>query len=82
MITNKDEEKFHSSVKSIDSINLLNHTRSTDMLEISNNSNNSNEVKANHQTGRWLLSEHSRFIKGCLMFGNNWKKVKLFLKIR
>lgn len=28
-----------------------------------------------HNTGRWTQNEHFRFIKGCLLFGNNWKKV-------
>ena len=28
-----------------------------------------------YKTGRWHPSEHVRFIKGCLQYGNNWKKV-------
>ena len=27
------------------------------------------------KNGRWLPNEHMRFIKGCLLYGNNWKKV-------
>jgi hypothetical protein len=27
------------------------------------------------RNGRWLPNEHMRFIKGCLLYGNNWKKV-------
>ncbi len=27
------------------------------------------------KNGRWLPCEHMRFIKGCLLYGNNWKKV-------
>ena len=27
------------------------------------------------QNGRWNSDEHIRFIKGCLLYGNNWKKV-------
>ena len=30
-----------------------------------------------YRTGRWQPSEHVRFIKGCLQYGNNWKKVRL-----
>ena len=29
-----------------------------------------------YSTGRWNQNEHYRFIKGCILFGNNWKKVK------
>ena len=28
-----------------------------------------------YKTGRWNADEHYRFIKGCLHYGNNWKKV-------
>ncbi len=34
------------------------------------------------QNGRWKQEEHFRFIKGCLLFGNNWKKVKNYVKTR
>lgn len=26
--------------------------------------------------GRWFCNEHIRFVKGCLLYGNNWTKVK------
>jgi SHAQKYF class myb-like DNA-binding protein len=32
--------------------------------------------------GRWLHTEHFRFIKGCLLYGNNWKQVKECVKTR
>lgn len=32
-----------------------------------------------YKTGRWNPDEHYRFIKGCLQFGNNWKKVIYFI---
>ncbi len=25
--------------------------------------------------GRWTSSEHQQFLKGCLIYGNNWSKV-------
>ena len=34
------------------------------------------------QNGRWKQEEHFRFIKGCLLFGNNWKKIKNYVKTR
>lgn len=33
------------------------------------------------QNGRWRNEEHIRFIKGCLLFANNWKKVSLSYNI-
>jgi len=29
----------------------------------------------NYNNGRWNQNEHYKFLKGCLLFGNNWKKV-------
>jgi hypothetical protein len=34
-----------------------------------------NEEDGNYKTGRWHPNEHKRFIRGCLQYGNNWKKV-------
>jgi hypothetical protein len=31
------------------------------------------------RNGRWQPFEHLRFIKGCLLYGNNWKKVSLVI---
>lgn len=36
----------------------------------------------NIRQGRWLTQEHIRFVKGCLLYGNNWKKVKECVKTR
>ena len=35
-----------------------------------------------HSDGRWNPEEHVRFIKGCLLFGNNWKKVEGYVQTR
>ena len=48
----------------------------------SNNSLNLSEEKEENLNGRWNHEEHIRFIKGCLLFGNNWKKVKKYVKTR
>lgn len=32
-----------------------------------------------NKNGRWSPQEHFRFLKGCLLFGNNWKKVNVKL---
>ena len=34
-----------------------------------------NLFDGNYRSGRWENDEHIRFLKGCLMYGNNWKKV-------
>lgn len=44
-----------------------------------NNINNSESSKGDHinyKTGRWNNTEHMRFIQGCLLHGNNWRKVR------
>jgi hypothetical protein len=42
------------------------------------NDNSREEDSSQFRTGRWHPNEHIRFIKGCLLFGNNWKKVSIF----
>lgn len=32
-----------------------------------------------HKIGRWKKEEHIRFIKGCFLHRNNWKKVILLI---
>ena len=48
----------------------------------SNNSLNFGDEKEENLNGRWNQEEHIRFIKGCLLYGNNWKKVKKYVKTR
>jgi len=35
----------------------------------------SDEDFKKYNNGRWHLSEHFRFIRGYILYGNNWKKV-------
>jgi hypothetical protein len=53
--------------------NINDHNELDDSLS-QDNSNNEN-----YRNGRWQPCEHYRFIKGCLQYGNNWKKVITFL---
>jgi hypothetical protein len=39
--------------------------------------NDMSENNEDYRTGRWHPTEHYRFIKGCLLHGNNWKKVNI-----
>jgi hypothetical protein len=48
---------------------------------LDNLSSSSREDDGKFKNGRWLPCEHLRFIKGCLLHGNNWKKVKYTLFI-
>jgi SHAQKYF class myb-like DNA-binding protein len=48
----------------------------------SNNYLNFGDEKEENLNGRWNQEEHIRFIKGCLLYGNNWKKVKKYVKTR
>ena len=45
---------------------------------------NKNIIKKNkiNSKGRWIKEEHIRFIKGCLLYGNDWKKVEKYVKTR
>lgn len=35
-----------------------------------------NDENGEYKNGRWEKLEHLKFLKGCLIHGNNWKKVK------
>jgi hypothetical protein len=58
--------------------------KSSEDLSEANLSNLEMSESNHYRTGRWQPTEHVRFIKGCLQYGNNWKKVcfkyHLFLK--
>ena len=36
-----------------------------------------NDDDGDYKNGRWEKLEHMKFLKGCLLHGNNWKKVIL-----
>jgi len=48
---------------------------SVDGESLNDEKDENSENYGNYKTGRWQPSEHFRFIKGCLLHGNNWKKV-------
>jgi hypothetical protein len=51
-------------------------------MSANNDSSKNDENQEEYQTGRWHPSEHSRFIKGCLLHGNNWKKVIKYISFK
>ncbi len=36
---------------------------------------NEDNENGEYKNGRWEKIEHLKFLKGCLLHGNNWKKV-------
>jgi len=38
--------------------------------------------KSLRKNGRWTKSEHSLFVLGCLLYGNNWQRIKNVVKTR
>ena len=39
------------------------------------------EEKDSNSHGRWTSQEHIKFLKGCIKYGNNWKKVETYYRI-
>lgn len=76
---NENEKKPVYKTNPFQTKNMLNKkNKQEDSSEEGVNSGNSSREEENDQfrTGRWQPQEHFRFIKGCLMYGNNWKKVR------
>ena len=40
------------------------------------------EENSNGNNGRWGTNEHKRFLQGCLLYKNNWKKVETYVRTR
>ena len=55
-----------------------NNNIENESLEINEDENNNN----NTTNGRWSQKEHLSFIKGCLLYGNNWKKIQNYIQTR
>ena len=56
---------------------LNNNENNNDSLDLNEDENNNNILN-----GRWSQTEHFLFIKGCLLYGNYWKKVKKYIQTR
>jgi hypothetical protein len=64
--------------KADDYISRINLSKAIETYEdMSDNSSKDNHER--YKNGRWQPAEHLRFIKGCLIHGNNWNKVRLCL---
>ena len=64
---------------------ILKNNEPNNKSKIDNNINGNSSFESKNipeNTGRWELNEHIRFLKGCLQFGNNWKKIESYVKTR
>ena len=59
-------------------VNSLNN-ENNDSLDLNEDENDNNN---NILNGRWSQKERLLFIKGCLLYGNYWKKVKKYIQTR
>ena len=78
MINDISIDSQNSEIQNINSqnINLCN--------KMNEQFKNKNIIKNNkiNSKGRWIKEEHIRFIKGCLLYGNDWKKIEKYVKTR
>lgn len=82
----KEDLKLYNSTPKVDSDSLgilgtnVNNTLANNLNEKDSSSKSfEDENEESLQNGRWNQDEHLRFIKGCLYYGNNWKKVLLYI---
>lgn len=55
----------------------LKNERSNEDNSAEEDNSRENEENGDYKNGRWEKQEHLKFLKGCLLHGNNWKKVNL-----
>ena len=62
----------------VNSNNNNNNDNNNESLELNEDENDNNNIL----NGRWSQKEHLLFIKGCLLYGNYWKKIKKYIQTR
>ena len=78
MSNNQDEiEGKKSGIIKLKNPNILTNDRNKGSSDDFLSENDPSEMNEDYKTGRWHPDEHYRFIRGCLQYGNNWKKVKI-----
>ena len=79
-INNNDFLLYYTKYRPYDSINNINnYENNNESIELNEDENDNNNNIIN---GRWSQKEHLLFIKGCLLYGNYWKKVKKYIQTR
>jgi SHAQKYF class myb-like DNA-binding protein len=78
MTTDTSTNSLNLEMKKINTININSNQINNQQIKNKNTEINNNT----HSDGRWNSDEHKRFIKGCLLYGNNWKKVEGYVQTR
>ena len=78
-LNNNDFLLYYTKYRPYDTINNLNiNENNNESIELNEDENDNNNII----NGRWSQKEHLLFIKGCLLYGNYWKKVKKYIQTR
>ena len=77
-INNNDFLLYYTKYKPYDLVNSNNNDNNNESIELNEDENDNNNIL----NGRWSQKEHLLFIKGCLLYGNYWKKVKKYIQTR
>ena len=78
-INNNDFLLYCTKYRPYDTINNINNNENgNESIELNEDENDNNNII----NGRWSQKEHLLFIKGCLLYGNYWKKVKKYIQTR
>ena len=83
-VSSTHREKTKNLILNVENYSYLNLLQNPSFHRSEENSQfhaNQSESKESYRNGRWHPTEHSRFVKACLIFGNNWKKVRKFVFI-
>ena len=77
-INNNDFLLYYTKYKPYDLVNSANNDNNNESIDLNEDENDNNNIL----NGRWSQKEHLLFIKGCLLYGNYWKKVKKYIQTR
>ena len=78
MTTDTSTNSLNLEMKKINTIKINSNQINNQQIKNKNTEINNNT----HSDGRWNSDEHKRFIIGCLLYGNNWKKVEGYVQTR
>ena len=78
----KDIPPKENNSSSTPEINKEISTPEENIKEKPSESENKMEENSNGNNGRWGKAEHLRFLAGCLLYKNNWKKVETYVRTR
>jgi len=81
MLDEKDISKQQNTSEQKDQSNLESIKEDNNNEKLSENENKLEE-NSNGNNGRWGKTEHLRFLAGCLLYKNNWKKVETYVRTR